>query len=168
MKSPITNHISPILLLLMITATIVSCRPKGILHSWEMRDLLVDLHKADATLQQAGIRYNDPERIGYYAVVLDKHGVTQAQFDSSLVWYTAHPMLFDKIYPKVLAQLRAEEEAFVEHYRVELGMDGPTETKPSKRAFTPAQLDSVLWVTQHSYSHTWHKMPAPKLGPVER
>ena len=41
-----------------------------------------------------------------------KHGVTQAQFDSSLVWYTDHPLLFNRVYPKVLDQLKAEQELY--------------------------------------------------------
>ena len=68
------------------------------MHSGKMRDVLVDLHKTDALLQMAG-QQNIPieEKNLYYAQVLKKHGITQAQFDSSIVWYTAHPQLFDKI-----------------------------------------------------------------------
>ena len=156
------------LYLVTLSLCLPGCRPKGILHSWEMRELLIDLHKTEAALQQAGYKFSDPERIGYYAVVLEKHGTTQAEFDSSLVWYTAHPQLFDKIYPKVIARLSAEEEDFVNYYRAEFSLNIPTEQEPQKRTFTHAQLDSVLWVTQHSYPHTWQKMPARPLGPVER
>ena len=63
-----------------------SCRPKGILHSWEMRALLVDLHRTDAIMQVSGLQYKHQEdKALYYAVILEKHGTTQAQFDSSLV-----------------------------------------------------------------------------------
>ena len=83
------------------TLGLTGCRPKGILHSWEMREVLVDLHKTDALLQVSGLQYGHNEALDiYYAQVLEKHGSTQAQFDSSIVWYTAHPLLFDKIYPK--------------------------------------------------------------------
>ena len=95
----------------MAAMACVGCRPKGILHSWEMREIMVDLHKTDAMLQISGLTqgYDEAKNI-YYAQVLEKHGTTQAQFDSSLVWYTAHPQLFDKIYPKVIADLQAEEK----------------------------------------------------------
>ena len=74
-----------------------------------MRSLLVDLHKTDGMLQVNGWQIsNDEVRDIYYAQVLEKHGTTQAQFDSSLVWYTAHPQFFNKIYPKVLKELEAE------------------------------------------------------------
>ena len=153
---------------------LVGCRPKGILHSWEMREIMVDLHKTDALLQVAGLQYghNDVADI-YYAEVLEKHGVTQAQFDSSLVWYTAHPQLFDKIYPKVLAQLDAEREAFEAAHEQELNAR-PTfrsfAPKPKKKpALTQHQLDSILRVTQHGYPVLWEPVQhAPTLTPPYR
>ena len=99
----------------------VGCRPKGILHSWEMRKVLIDLHKTDALLQISGVQNSESEvKAIYYAQVLEKHGITQAEFDSSLVWYTAHPQLFDKIYPKVMAQLTHEREVYYDTYSEEL------------------------------------------------
>ena len=135
---------------------------------------MVDLHKTDALLQVAGLQYghNDVADI-YYAEVLEKHGVTQAQFDSSLVWYTAHPQLFDKIYPKVLAQLDAEREAFEAAHEQELNAR-PTfrsfAPKPKKKpALTQHQLDSILRVTQHGYPVLWEPVQhAPTLTPPYR
>ena len=123
---------------------------------------MVDLHKTDALLQVAGMQYghNDAADI-YYAEVLEKHGVTQAQFDSSLVWYTAHPQLFDKIYPKVLAKLDAEREAFEAAHEAELTFRPSLYTpRPKKKpALTKHQLDSMLWVTQHGYPTYWEPLP---------
>ena len=82
------------------------CRPKEVLSSREMRDLLYDLHRVDGMVDASNMDWGYDEVLArYYQHVLDKHGVTQAQFDSSLVWYTDNPALFDKIYPKVLARL---------------------------------------------------------------
>lgn len=129
---------------------------------------MVDLHKTDALLQVTGLQFghNDVADI-YYAEVLEKHGVTQAQFDSSLVWYTAHPQLFDKIYPKVLAKLEAERTAFAAahdeemNFRPSLHPIVPKATK--KPALTQHQLDSMLWVTQHGYPTLWEPMPEPSM-----
>lgn len=135
------------------------CRPKGILHSGEMKDVLVDLHKTDALIQLTGLQYGHDEAVNiYYAQVMEKHGITQAQFDSSIVWYTAHPLLFDKIYPKVDAQLKAELEAFQKQYAEELSLQPQQQEparKPAPKQFTKTDLDSVLWVTQHGYPSTW-------------
>lgn len=148
------------------------CRPKGILHSWEMREIMVDLHKTDAMLQVTGLQFghNDVADI-YYAEVLEKHGVTQAQFDSSLVWYTAHPQLFDKIYPKVLAQLDAEREAFEAAHKddmhIHMSVHKPAPKPKKKPALTQHQLDSILQVTQHGYPTLWepHETNLPPTPP---
>ena len=136
------------------------CRPRGILHSWEMRSLLVDLHKTDAILQVAGVSHNSTEvKAIYYAQVLEKHGVTQAEFDSSLVWYTDHPQLFDKIYPRVLKDLKAEETAFLALHESDIyPMPQARDFQQPVVSFSQAQLDSVLWVTQHGYVHTWNPL----------
>jgi hypothetical protein len=133
-----------------------------------MRDVLVDLHKTDALLQISGLQYGHDEAANiYYAMVLEQHGITQAQFDSSLVWYTAHPQLFDKIYPKVLAKLHAEGDAFEQTYAEELRMrpdflreyDHPRIRNKKRPRLTQTQLDSMLWVTQHGYPTLWQPLP---------
>ncbi len=151
--------------LLSVLAVIFSgCRPRGILSSREMRSLLVDLHKTDGMLQVNGWQIsNDEVRDIYYAQVLEKHGTTQAQFDSSLVWYTAHPQFFNKIYPKVLKELEAEETAFNELYAEELSAVGrqPAEVNRQPSAFSRTDLDSVLWVMQNGYGHSWERWDEP-------
>ena len=143
---------------------LTSCRPPGILHSWEMRAVLVDLHKADATMQYAGlVRGNEEIRTIYYAQVLERHGVTQAEFDSSLVWYTSHPQIFDKIYPRVISELQAQQDTFLALHEEELAFIPSSQieevsTQPSE--FRRRDLDSILWVTQHGYPHMWHEMPS--------
>ena len=150
-----------VLCLLSLLLCLTGCRPKGILHSWEMRKVLVDLHKTDALLQINGL-YNasTEDKAIYYAQVLEKHGITQAEFDSSLVWYTAHPQLFDKIYPKVLAELKEEEDAFVALHADALHLTPePANEMPEQIEFTQADLDSALWVMQHGYPSSWQPMP---------
>ena len=145
----------------VLTVCLSGCRPKGILHSWEMRHILVDLHKTDALLQTYNLSQASPEdKALYYAQVLQKHGVTQAEFDSSLVWYTAHPQLFDKIYPKVLADLKAEEDAFVAAHEqaLHLAPQAPEEM-PQVHPFTQAEMDSTLWVTLHGWPTMWEPLP---------
>jgi len=156
-------YILPLFVLLCMTA----CRPRGILHSWEMRDVLVDLHKTDALIQISNMNLGyDEEKSIYYAQVLSKHGVTQAEFDSSLVWYTAHPQLFDKIYPRVIARLKAEESAFLALHEDELDLqpsrEGPKDRLPERLSEEQAreQLDSLLWVSRKGYPHTWNPYPS--------
>ena len=161
------NHYIVVFTLCSLFFTLMGCRPKGILHSWEMRELLVDLHKTDALLQVCGLQYNQEKKNIYYAQILERHGTTQAQFDSSLVWYTAHPKLFDKIYPKVLKELKEEEEQYTALHEAELFLqpgqtflnDLEVSQEDSQSPFTHRDLDSVLWVMQHGYPSTWYPMP---------
>ncbi len=145
---------------------LTSCRPDGVLSSRQMRELIIDLHKTEALMDETGLsRYNSEVRSVYYAQVLEKHGTTQAQFDSSLVWYTAHPQLFDKIYPKVLKALEEEEKTFREAHP-ELAGDISSrqqdETPQQEtRPFTTSDLDSVLWVTLHGYGSSWERWQRP-------
>ncbi|MCQ2311526.1 MAG: DUF4296 domain-containing protein [Paludibacteraceae bacterium] len=102
--------------LLSVICLLPGCRPRNVLSPQQMEDIFVDLHTADGVLQELGYNYgHDEELRGYYQSVLRQHGTTQAQFDSSLVWYTAHPAIFDKIYPKVLERLQQQ----VDNYTVE-------------------------------------------------
>ena len=160
-----------VLILYSLLFTLSGCRPKGILSSREMRQVLVDLHKTDGMLQTRGARgleYEDRDL--YYAQVLAKHHVTQAQFDSSLVWYTAHPQFFNKIYPKVLKDLEAEEEAFNELYAEELaGMSRQKSgVSPQHSTFSRTDLDSVLWVMQNGYGNSWKRWERPLPTPPYR
>ena len=99
------------LIILCLLLAVVGCRPRGVLSNREMRDVLYDLHRVDGALQVAGYHYShDQEVAAYYKNVLNKHGITQAQFDSSLVWYTDNPQIFNKIYPKVIERLDADYE----------------------------------------------------------
>ena len=92
-----------------VLLALVGCRPRGILSNREMRDVLYDLHRVDGAVQVAGYSYGHSyELAAYYQSVLDRHGITQAQFDSSLVWFTDNPQIFNKIYPKVINRLQAD------------------------------------------------------------
>lgn len=132
----------------------MGCRPRGILSSRQMREVLVDLHKTDALLQVNSLQHgHDEEEDRYYAAVLEEHGITQAQFDSSLVWYTHHPKLFDKIYPKVLTDLHEEYEAFVALHPECLEPDTADMQLPEQLTLSAEdallQLDSLTWTMRH-------------------
>ena len=116
-----------------------------------MRSVLADLHKTDAMLQLSGLKSSDREiKAIYYAQVLERHGITQAQFDSSLVWYTAHPQLFNKIYPKVLNDLEAEEG----FYKTQI------EEKMNKRSLSKEELTSSRFTPHISLDTTFYELVA--------
>lgn len=145
--------------LLSLVGGLVGCRPHGVLSSREMRVVLADLHKTDAMLQTTGWRISDYEvKDIYYAQTLERHGVSQAQFDSSLVWYTAHPQFFNKIYPKVLKDLAAEEKAYTAVHEEELTAMIEPALSVKEREFSHADMDSILWVMQHGLPSSWRPL----------
>lgn len=109
MKASVRNKI---LLLALIGLSLLACRPRNVLSPKQMEDVFVDLHMAEGMIEISGLNYGQDERLkGYFQSVLDKHGITQAQFDSSLVWYTSNPVIFEKIYPNVVERLEKQAEA---------------------------------------------------------
>ena len=76
-----------------------------------MENILYDLHKAEAIIEVENLAVKQDSSINkFYEVLLEKHGISQAQFDSSIVWYTNNPQRFNKIYPRVIKRLEADLE----------------------------------------------------------
>lgn len=100
---------------LMLVA-IASCKPSlpsDVLSSGKMEDILYDYHLAVAMMQ------NDVEENGkssdnmitYRAAILKKHGVTPAEFDSSMVYYMRHTELLHDVYKNLADRLNDETTA---------------------------------------------------------
>jgi len=84
-------HIS---LLLMAVLSLVSCdkTPRGVLSVDDMGELIADLQLAEAYMENNPADFaGDSLKQVVKQSVLKKHGITQQDYDSSLVWY-AHNM----------------------------------------------------------------------------
>lgn len=91
--------------------TIQGCNklPEGVLDKDEMVDLLVDIHKGESVVElQRGVYSNDSLRKVLKQSILRKHGVTQAQLDTSFVWYGNHVEDYISIYDDVIVRLEDE------------------------------------------------------------
>lgn len=81
-------------------------RPRGVLSQNNMANVLIDMHLIDASLSEKGLNYSHySTKASYYNYILKKNGVTQAEFDSSLVWYTKNPKRFENVYIQVNEKL---------------------------------------------------------------
>jgi hypothetical protein len=69
--------------------------------------ILTDIHIADAVTFSMTYRQvvRNRDSAFYYESILKKYGVTHAEFDSTISWYSGNPELYDKLYEKVLARL---------------------------------------------------------------
>ena len=96
---------------IILALTACNGRPKGVLGQSKMTDVLTELHKLDGCLNEKGYQYGHyPDKAPYYKFILKKYDITQAQFDSSLVWYTKNPKQFEKVYANVLINLNNEKD----------------------------------------------------------
>lgn len=101
---------------MMLAAVVLfaSCKPSvppEYIQPDEMEDLIYDYHVAQgiASQQDGNQDYN---RQLTFELVLKKHGLTQAEFDSSLVYYYTRADRFQDIYKRVEARLNTEAEKY--------------------------------------------------------
>lgn len=83
-----------LLILFVVALSLLACdkTPRGVLSVNEMADLIVDLQVADAYMEHnMGDFETDSSKLILKQSIFKKHGITQQEYDSSLVWY-AHNM----------------------------------------------------------------------------
>lgn len=93
---------------------VISCdrRPEGVLSDKEMVRLIADMEVAETYLRShnAGY-YNDSIRDSAVKYVLDRHGLTKAEFDSTMMWYGRNIDKYHQLFPKVEQELAARQRA---------------------------------------------------------
>ena len=123
--------------LLMCGLLLVACKPpvpSEIIQPDEMEDLLYDYYVAQNIT--GDLRDGNDYRTKYnYGLVFKKYGVTEAEFDSSLVYYYNHIEDFYKIYERV--QARLSEKA------LELGTSTGEVERYMKRSLSGDTMD--IW-----------------------
>ena len=76
---------------LMLLASCKPSVPSEYIQPDDMEDILYDYHVAQALARNDGAGGQlDLKKTVYYRAVLQKHGVTEAEFDSTLVYYFSH------------------------------------------------------------------------------
>lgn len=83
--------------------------PKDIIQPQAMEDLLYDYHLA--TTLSNDLPYNENyKKEAYLAYVFKKHHVTEAEFDSSMVWYSRHSDEMTTIYENLQKRMETTAE----------------------------------------------------------
>lgn len=96
-------------LIASVVLLLASCKPQvpgKYIQPGEMEDILFDYHIAMGMVSENDT--NDYQKRMYEASVFKKHGITEAQFDSSLVYYTRHADAFQSIYENLSKRLSDE------------------------------------------------------------
>lgn len=105
-----------LLLAVFFGALIIGCKPgtpSEYIQPDDMEDILFDYHMAKAMADQVDGPFDERnfQQTLYIEAVLQKHGVTKADFDSSLVYYYRRADRFNEMYKHVADRL--EEQALV-------------------------------------------------------
>ncbi len=100
--------------MLLLMAACKPGTPSQYIQPGKMEDILVDyqLARAMAMYEQQSGDAREYSSALYMEAVLKKHGVTKAEFDSSLVWYYTRADRFDEVSKRVAERL--EEMALVQ------------------------------------------------------
>ena len=117
-NDPLMRKLLYLVMALVSLSVAASCidRPDVVLDEEQMIDLLVDVHRAEGLLemqQQQGVSFGtdlDTYQKEVIAAVLQKHGVSRARYDTSLMWYAQHLKLLTRVYGHVDERIREEHE----------------------------------------------------------
>lgn len=104
------GHLSWLIIGLLLLAACKPKIPEQFIQPDEMEDLLYDYHIAQGMASQGDGDFSYKSHL-YFEAALKKHHVTQAEFDSSLVYYYTRADRFIDIYKRV--QERLGDEAVV-------------------------------------------------------
>lgn len=99
------KSLRPVLYFVFVCVSFCGCEnraPKGLIGEGLLENILYDYHLAQAMAETASDRDSTDFLKRYYErAVLDKYGVTEARFDSSMAWYTRHSDKLFKVYQRI-------------------------------------------------------------------
>ena len=105
------KKVIPHIILLVFVFSLIGCketRPENVIPEAEMENLLYDYHIAKSLGEDLSFNENYKKAI-YINAVFNKHGITEAEFDSSMIWYTRHADELSKIYDNVSVRFKSKQ-----------------------------------------------------------
>ncbi len=101
------------IVMVALVTTLIGCKPSvpsDVMQPEEMEELLYDYHVAAAMARETG---GDVDFKGnaYFLSVLKKHGITEAEFDSTLLYYYTRADYLREVYAHVSERLALEAKA---------------------------------------------------------
>ncbi|MDR3261713.1 MAG: DUF4296 domain-containing protein [Tannerella sp.] len=86
--------------------------PKGIIPEKKMQRVLMDMQLAEIMIGMDPSSYGTiANKKTLYQSVFDKHQLTEAEYDSSLIWYGKHLTQYMRVYNLALADVKRQIEA---------------------------------------------------------
>lgn len=93
---------------LLVGALLIACSkvPDGILSEKKMQAVQLDMQLAEAMVGIDNKEFpDDAHKEALYQSIFRKHKITQAEYDTSLVWYGGHLDIYMKVCDRVMAEL---------------------------------------------------------------
>ena len=110
-KKDVFSRIGIVFLLFLFIAA-CSRVPKGIIHERKMQQIVTDMHLVEALINADYYTYQSIEaKKALYQSVFDKHRVTEALYDSSLIWYGKHLDIYMQVYNMALNEVNKRIDA---------------------------------------------------------
>lgn len=100
----------PLVLLLLILFAACDDHPQNVLSRGKMEDVLYDYHIMQGIVNDLPAEEREAKGQDYMNAVFEKHGITEAQFDSSIVYYNRHTKDLHKIYSNLKERYTAVNE----------------------------------------------------------
>ncbi len=102
-------RISLFLILFMLFSCAID-KGKPVIPEDKMVEILTDYYLTQASVSDY-ILPKGETKVMYYCGVLDRHGVSEAEFDSAVSWYTKNFDVYETVYERVLANLTAKRDS---------------------------------------------------------
>ncbi|MBP3214574.1 MAG: DUF4296 domain-containing protein [Bacteroidaceae bacterium] len=98
--------------ILLFALIIVACedRPKNVLSRSEMENVLYDYHMMQGIINQLPSEERMEKAQDYINAVFEKHGITEAQFDTSIIYYNRHAEDLHEIYKNLKERYNSANE----------------------------------------------------------
>ncbi len=123
--------------------------PGDVIQPSAMENLLYDYHIATVLGAELPNSENYKKQ-AYISYVFEKHHVTEAEFDSSLVWYTRHGNELSAIYDNLKKRLDADSERMKQIASLQ---DGELTVSMSGDTVNIWQDRSLYWLTSSPYTN---------------
>ena len=110
-----------ILTAFLLFSIFMSCQqaPSHVIPQGEMEEILIDIHLAEAILQDNTTNFNrSTDREALYESVFRKHNITRHQFDTSLYWYGMNSEQYVKIYDRLIKRLDEQKKDVEKHIAI--------------------------------------------------
>lgn len=147
-----------IILLFVPFVLLAACSkaPEYVINESDMADLMVDIYKAEAMMDDESEAYNnDSLKLVVRQSVFKKHNVTQDKYDTSLIWYAHNLEVYDKVYDEIIARLDDEYKELSKGDFTSVAVDLNSDVKPSVPRYRNVGDTADIW----DKSRTWILLP---------